>query len=492
MTDAIKQRVGGSPSRGLALALLATTQFVLILDIAIVTVALPSIGTDLDFATADLSWVINAYALLFGGFLLLGGRMADLVGRRRMFIAGLVLFTAASLAGALAQSALWLVIARGAQGLGAALVSPAALSMVMSLFPEGSERNKALGVWGAVAGSGGAAGAILGGVLTDAFAWEAVLYVNIPVGIAAVALAPRLLPEGRDVVGIRSFDMAGAFSVTAGLVALIYAVVDAPDAGWASTQTLALGAISLALIAAFIAIEGRARRPLLPLSTFRNAMLRTANIGAVLTTMALFPMWFLLTLYTQQVLGYTPLEAGLAQLPIALLIVLAAGPTGQLVTRIGPRVPMVAGLVLVAGGLLWFSQVSPGGTFLADILGPSVLAGVGAAMAFIAGVIAATSGASEDDSGLASGLINTSQQVGGAIGVAAIAAIATARTESVVAAGERLPAIALTQGYRTGYLVAAAVALAGAIVVAALLPRRTERPASDRTEAEPQPVQVAA
>ena len=492
MTDAIKQRVGGSPSRGLALALLATTQFVLILDIAIVTVALPSIGTDLDFATADLSWVINAYALLFGGFLLLGGRMADLVGRRRMFITGLVLFTAASLAGALAQSALWLVIARGAQGLGAALVSPAALSMVMSLFPEGSERNKALGVWGAVAGSGGAAGAILGGVLTDAFSWQAVLYVNIPVGIAAVALAPRLLPEGRDVVGIRSFDMAGAFSVTAGLVALIYAVVDAPDAGWGSTQTLALGVISLALIAAFIAIEGRTKRPLLPLSTFRNAMLRSANIGAVLTTMALFPMWFLLTLYTQQVLGYTPLEAGLAQLPIALLIVLAAGPTQQLVTRIGPRVPMVAGLVLVAGGLLWFSQVSPGGTFLADILGPSVLAGVGAAMAFIAGVIAATSGASEDDSGLASGLINTSQQVGGAIGVAAIAAIATARTENVIAAGERLPAIALTQGYRTGYLVAAAVALAGAIVVAALLPRRTELPATGRPEGEPQSVRLAA
>ena len=249
MTDALK-----SPSRGLALALLAVTQFVLILDSAIVTVALPSIGTDLDFASADLSWVINAYALLFGGFLLLGGRMADLVGRRRMFMAGLILFTVASLAGALAQSALWLVIARGAQGLGAALVSPAALSLVMSLFREGSERNKALGVWGAVAGSGGAAGAILGGVLTDAFSWQAVLYVNIPVGIAAVALAPRLLPEGRDVAGIRSFDLAGAVSVTAGLALLIYAVVDADSAGWGSTQTLGLGAISLALIAAFLAI----------------------------------------------------------------------------------------------------------------------------------------------------------------------------------------------------------------------------------------------
>jgi EmrB/QacA subfamily drug resistance transporter len=492
VTDSIKRRLDGSSSRGLALALLATTQFILILDIAIMTVALPSIGTDLDFATADLSWVINAYALLFGGFLLLGGRMSDLIGRRRMFMAGLIIFTVASLGGALAQSALWLVIARGAQGLGAALVSPAALSLVMTLFPEGSERNKALGVWGAVAGSGGAAGAILGGVLTDVFAWEAVLYVNIPVGIAAVALAPRLLPEGRDAVGIRSFDLAGAVSVTSGLALLIYAVVDADSAGWGSTQTLVLGALSLALIAGFLAIESRAKRPLLPLSTFRNKMLRSANVGMLLASMALFPMWFLLTLYTQAVLGYTPLEAGLAQLPIALLIVVSAGPAQQLVTRTGPRIPFAVGMVMVAAGLLWFSQVSSGGTFLAYILGPSVLAGVGAALAFIAGTIGATTGASDDDSGLASGLINTSQQVGGAIGVAAIAAIATARTNDLLAAGESLPAAALTEGYQTGYLVAAAVALAGAAVVAALLPSTTKRQASDRPEVEPEPVRVAA
>jgi EmrB/QacA subfamily drug resistance transporter len=490
MTGATEQGAKG-PSRGLALALLASTQFVLILDIAIVTVALPSIGTDLDFAPADLSWVINAYALLFGGFLLLGGRMADLIGRRRMFMAGLVLFTLASLAGALAQSALWLVIARGAQGLGAALVSPAALSLVLTLFREGPERNRALGVWGAVAGSGGAAGAILGGVLTDVLSWEAVLYVNIPVGIAAVALAPRLLPEGRDLAGVRSFDLAGAVSVTAGLALLIYAVVDAPEAGWGSTQTLGLGAISLALIAAFVAIEAAAKRPLLPLRTFRNAMLRSANVGAVLTTMALFPMWFLLTLYTQQVLGYSPLESGLAQLPIALLIVAAAGPTQQLVTRIGPRIPMTVGLVMVAGALLWFSQISAGGSFLADILGPSILAGVGASMAFIAGTIAATTGAAEGEAGLASGLLNTSQQVGGAIGIAAIAAIATARTDDVIATGERVAAVALTEGYQTGYLVAAGVALAAATVVAVLLPRHNAAPVSERTDAEPEPARVA-
>jgi EmrB/QacA subfamily drug resistance transporter len=500
MTEAIKRRVNGSSPRGLALALLATTQFVLILDIAIVTVALPSIGTDLDFAPADLSWVINAYALMFGGFLLLGGRMADLIGRRRMFMVGLIVFVAASLAGALAQSALWLVIARGVQGLGAALVSPAALSLVMTLFPEGPERNKALGVWGAVAGSGGAAGAILGGVLTDVLSWQSVLYVNIPVGIAAVALAPRLLPEGRDVAGIRSFDLAGAVSVTAGLALLIYAVVDAENAGWTSVQTLVLGATSLALIASFVAIESRAKRPLLPLSTFRNRMLRSANIGAVLTTMALFPMWFLLTLYTQQVLGYSPLESGLAQLPIAVLIVVAAGPAQQLVTRMGPRIPLAAGLVMVAAGLAWFSQVSAGGSFLADILGPSILAGVGAALSFIAGTIAATSGTSEGDSGLASGLLNTSQQVGGSIGIAAIAAIATTRTENVIAAGERVQAVALTEGFQTGYVVAAAVALVAALVVTVLLPRRseqpvieTEQPATEQVrEAEVRPAQVAA
>jgi EmrB/QacA subfamily drug resistance transporter len=491
MSEVPKHRPEASSSRGLALALLATTQFVLILDIAIVTVALPSIGTDLDFATADLSWVINAYALMFGGFLLLGGRMSDLIGRRRMFMAGLIVFTTASLAGALAQSALWLVVARGTQGLGAALVSPAALSLVMTLFREGPERNKALGIWGAVAGSGGAAGAILGGVLTDVFAWQAVLYVNIPVGIAAVALAPRLLPEGRDIAGIRSFDLAGALSVTAGLALLIYAVVDAPNAGWGSTQTLVLGVIALALIAAFVRIEASAKRPLLPLGTFRNDMLRSANLGAVLTTAALFPMWFLLTLYTQEVLGYTPLEAGLAQLPIALLIVFAAAPSQQLVTRIGPRIPFAAGLVLVAGGLFWFSQVSTDGSFLEDILGPSVLAGIGAALAFIAGTIAATTGAADEDAGLASGLLNTSQQVGGAIGTAAIAAIATAQTTNALGTGKALPA-ALTEGYHTGYLVVAGVALAAAIVVAVLVPGRRMAMTSETGQAEAPPARVAA
>ena len=268
-------------------------------------------------------------------------------------------------------------------------------------------------------------------------------------------------------------------------------MVDAETAGWASTQTLVLGAISLTLIAAFVAIEATAKRPLLPLSTFRNRTLRSANIGSVLTTMALFPMWFLLTLYTQQVLGYSPLEAGLAQLPIALLIVLSAAPTQQLVTRIGPRVPMSVGLAMIAGGLLWFSQVSAGGSFLADILGPSVLAGVGAAMAFISGTIAATTGAADDDAGLASGLVNTSQQVGGSIGVAAIASIATSRTSDLLAAGDGLT-VALTEGYQTGYLIAAGVALVAAIAVAVLLPRGSERLAGVAEVPEPEAVPARA
>jgi EmrB/QacA subfamily drug resistance transporter len=407
-----------------------------------------------------------------------------------MFMAGLILFTAASLAGALAQSALWLVIARGAQGLGAALVSPAALSLVMTLFPEGAERNKALGVWGAVAGSGGAAGAILGGILTDVLSWEAVLYVNIPVGIAAVALAPRLLPEGRDIGGIRSFDVAGAVSVTAGLALLIYAVVDAPDAGWGSAQTLIVGAMALALLAAFVAIEASAKRPLLPLRTLRNGMLRSANLGAVLTTAALFPMWFLLTLYTQAVLGYTPLEAGLAQLPIALLIVVAAGPTQQLVTRIGPRIPFVAGLLLVAGGLFWFSQVSPGGSFLEDILGPSVLAGIGAAMAFIAGTIAATTGAAEEDAGLASGLFNTAQQVGGALGLAVLSTLAADKSASVLADLGRQPSQveavdALLDGFQVAFTAAAILVAFGAVLLMLLV--RKEDVANVNPDAAPVP-----
>jgi EmrB/QacA subfamily drug resistance transporter len=473
--------------KGRALALLASTQFVLILDAAIVGVALPSIGRDLDFAREDLSWVANAYTLMFGGFLLLGGRIADLLGRRRMFIAGLVLFTAASLLGALAQSALWLVLARAAQGLGAALVSPAALSLVMTLFTEGAERNKALGVWGAVAGSGGAAGVILGGVLTEWLGWEAVLYVNVPIGLAAALLATRLLPEGREAAGTRSFDLAGAVSVTAGLALLVYALVDANDAGWGSAQTLGLGAAALVLLVSFVAIELRAPRPLAPLAIFRNRALRGANIVSVAMTMAMFPMFFFLTFYTQQVLGYSPIEAGFAQLPIALSIILSAGLASQVVTRAGYKPTMVAGLVVTAAGLVWFGQVSAGGSFLGDVLGPSLVVGFGVAFAFVAATIAATTGVPGHQAGLASGLVNTSQQVGGALGLAVLVALSTERTDAVDTA---LP-VALTEGYQAGFLGGAGLALLGALLALLLLSSRESREHAEAARRE-QPARAAA
>ena len=341
----------------LALALLALAQFVVVLDASIVNVALPSIGRDLQFSQDDLSWVVNSYTLFFGGFLLLGGRMADLIGRRRLFMAGLVLFALASLAGGFASSPGMLIAARAVQGLGAALLSPAALSLVTVMFAEGAERNKAMGVWGAVAGSGGAAGVLLGGVLTEYAGWEWVLFVNVPIGIAAAALAPRLLPESRN-TGTRHFDIAGAVSVTAGLSLLVYTLVDASDAGWTSGQTLGLGAVALALIGTFILIETRlSKAPLVPFDIFRNRTISGTNVVGLLVAMALFSMFFFVSLYMQQVLGYDALEAGLAYLPLALGIIVSAGIASALVTRFGFKPILVSGLVLTAAGLIWFAQV---------------------------------------------------------------------------------------------------------------------------------------
>src|SRR5215211_3692802 len=340
-----------SVPKWLALALLALTQFVIVLDASIVNVALPSIGRALAFSQDDLSWVVNAYTLTFGGFLLLGGRLADLLGRRRIFIGGLVLFSLASLVGGFAQSDVWLIAARAVQGLGAAIISPAALSLVTTMFAEGAERNRALGVWGAVAGSGGAAGVLLGGVLTEYAGWEWVLFVNVPIGLAVAALAPRLLAESRDTGRERVFDAAGAFAVTAGLALLVYTLVDANDAGWGSTQTLGLGALALALLAAFVLVELRARHPLMPFSIFRLRTLRGADTVGLLIGMTLFAMFFFLSLYMQQVLGYDALEAGLAYLPLALSIIVSAGVASQLVTRVGFKPTLIGGLVLIAVGL---------------------------------------------------------------------------------------------------------------------------------------------
>jgi EmrB/QacA subfamily drug resistance transporter len=475
-------------SKNLALALLAAAQFVVVLDAAIVNVALPSIGRDLDFAQGDLSWVVNSYTLFFGGFLLLGGRLADLLGRRRMFIYGMWLFAAASLAGGFAQSDVMLIVARAVQGLGAALISPAALAIVTTTFAEGAERNKALGVWGAVAGSGGAAGVLLGGILTDGLGWEWVLFVNVPIGIAAALIAPRLLGESRD-RSRSSFDIAGAVSVTAGLSLLVYTLVDANDAGWGSTQTLGLGAVSLVLLALFVAIESRTKHPLVPFSIFRLRTLRGSNAVGLLLGMSLFSMFFFISLYMQQVLDYEPLTAGLAYLPLAITIIVSAGVASTLVTRIGFKPTLIAGMLLIAAGLVWFAQVSaPGGTYVGDILFPSLLAAVGLGLAFVPTTIAAVTGTRPDEAGLASGLINTSQQVGGALGLAILATVATGRTDDAIATGERNPAVALTEGFQDAFIVGAGMALLGALLAATLISSKDSREhaeAAQRGEAAP-------
>jgi EmrB/QacA subfamily drug resistance transporter len=459
----------------LALALLATTQFVVVLDAAIVNVALPSIGRALDFSQDNLAWVVNAYTLTFGGFLLLGGRLADLLGRRRMFMYGLVVFSIASLLGGLAQSDIWLIAARAAQGLGAALVSPAALSIITNTFQEGAERNRALGVWGAVAGSGGAAGVLLGGVLTEYLGWEWVLFVNVPIGVGAALLAPRLLAESRDEVEHRSFDVVGAISVTGGLALLVYTLLDANQAGWGSTKTIVLGIVSVLLLIGFIVWERGRRAPLVPFSIFRLRTLRGANIVSLLVAMSLFSMFFFISLYMQQVLGYDALKAGISYLPLALTIIVSAGLASALVTRIGFKITLTVGMLFVAGGLLWFAQVPPNGSYVSDLLGPMLLAAIGLGLSFVPVTIAAVTGIRPDQAGLASGLVNTSQQVGGALGLAILVAVANATTTSQISDGVRDRAVALTEGFQDAFLVGAGFALAGAVLAATLISSKDAR-----------------
>jgi EmrB/QacA subfamily drug resistance transporter len=462
--------------RSLALALLAMTQFVIVIDASIVNVALPSIGAHLHFSRDDLSWVVNAYTLTFGGFLLLGGRLADLLGRRRMFMIGLVLFSLASLAGGVAQSEAWLIVARATQGLGAAIVSPAALSIVTTTFAEGAERNRALGVWGAVAGAGGAAGVLLGGLLTSGLSWRWVLFVNVPIGIAAATLAPRLLLESRADDGTKGFDLPGAVTITAGLALLVYAVVDAVNVGWGSTSTVLRLAGAAVLIISFIAIERRQRHPLLPFSIFRLRTLRGADVVGLLIGMSLFSMFFFISLYLQDVLHFSPIKAGLSYLPLAFGIILSAGAASQLATRMGFKPTLIAGLLMIAGGLLWFSRVrAPGGSYAADVLGPSLLAAGGLGFSFVPVTIAAVTGVRPHEAGLASGLINTSQQVGGALGLAILATLANSRTQSLLHAGVHNPSVALTKGFDRAFLAGAGFAVAGAILATVLISSRDSR-----------------
>jgi EmrB/QacA subfamily drug resistance transporter len=471
-------------AKNIVLLLLAMTQFVIVIDASIVNVALPSIGGALHFSQTDLSWVVNAYTLTFGGFLLLGGRLADLLGRRRMFILGLGVFSIASLLGGLAQSEPWLIAARAAQGLGAAIVSPAALSIITTTFQDGEERNRALGVWGAVAGAGGAAGVLLGGVLTSGLSWRWVLFVNVPIGLFCMLAAPRVLVESRAELEHREFDVPGAVTVTAGLALLVFAMVEAVNDGWGSTATILRLAGAAALLVVFVAIELRRRAPLMPFSIFRLRTLRGANIVALLVGMSLFSMFYFISLYMQQVLHFSALKTGLSYLPLAVGIIVSAGGASVLVTRLGFKPVLITGLLFIAAGLLWFSQVRANGSFTADVLGPSLLAAVGLGLSFVPVTIAAVTGTRPDEAGLASGLVNTSQQVGGAIGLAVLATIANTRTNDLLGAGGHTRITALTDGFGRAFMTGAGFAILGAALAMVLISSRDSRAHSQAARAE--------
>jgi EmrB/QacA subfamily drug resistance transporter len=412
------------PRRWQALGLICTAVFMTVLDIAIVNVALPSIGEKLHFSPDSLQWVITAYAITFGGFLLLGGRAADLLGRRRVFMVGLAIFTGASLACGLSTSEAFLIVARGVQGFGAAIVSPAALSIVSTTFEEGAERNKALGIWGAVAGSGAAVGVLLGGILTTYLGWEWIFFVNVPVGAACLVLTPVFVRESRVEAAQRSYDLPGAISITTSLILLVFAVSKAPDVGWATARTIGLLAGSAVLAAAFLVIETRTRRPLMPLSIFRVRVLAGANAVGFLLGGAIFGSFFLLTQYMQVVLHYSALKAGVAFLATAGTSVVAAGVAQALVTRLGVRRILAIGMLLIAVGQYLYTRFPVDGSYATDLLPGFVAYGVGIAFAFVPVSIAALAGVSSDEAGLASGLINTNQQIGGAIGTAVVSSVA--------------------------------------------------------------------
>jgi EmrB/QacA subfamily drug resistance transporter len=454
-----------------ALALLLGVQFMVVLDIAIVNVALPSIQTDLHFSQANLQWIVSAYALLFGGFLLLWGRVADLIGRRRVFVVGLVVFTGASLLSGLSWSEGVLIGARALQGLGAAMITPAALSILTTTFTEGKERNAALGAWGGVGAFGAVAGVLLGGVLTDALSWQWIFFVNVPVGVLGLALAPLLLTESRD-ARVKSFDLPGAALVTGGLVTLVYAITQANNNGWSSLETITLFATALVVLTAFVVWERRAAEPLVPFSFFRLRTVVGANIAGLILGTAIFAMFLMLTLYMQQVLHYSAMKTGVAYLAVAATAIFWSGLAAQLVTRVGVKPVLVAGMAALSAGLVYFTQVSPDGTYLGDLLPGFLLIGIGLGFSFVPISIAALAGVQPAEAGLASGLINMSQQIGGALGIAALSAIATSTTKSSIVSGTAR-GTALTDGFQAAFVGAAAIAIVG-ILVALFVVRRAD------------------
>jgi EmrB/QacA subfamily drug resistance transporter len=458
--------------RWLALAVIVAAQFMVVLDVAIVNVALPSIKTDLHFSQVNLQWVITAYSIFFGGALLLGGRLADRLGRRRLFVAALALFAVASLLSGLAWSEGSLIAFRALQGLGGALLSPAALALLMTTFSEGKERNLALGVWGAAAGSGGAAGVLLGGVLTSYLSWSWIFFINVPVGVFLIVVTPRLLRESRAEVQHRTFDVAGAVSITSGLMLLVYAMTRATQIGWGSAETITLLAAAAALVASFFVIELRSKAPLLPMRIFRLRTLAGSNLTSLLIGASIFSMFFLLTLYMQQVLHYSAIKTGIAYIALTFAIIAFSGVAQALTTRLGVRRVLPIGMLISAGALLLYTQLPVHGQYFWDIFPAFVLSGIGLAMSFVPVSIGGLTGVRQGDAGVASGLINTTQQIGGAIGLAAAATISTTFTSHYVSnhAGTSLQSgAALTHGFEIAFYVLAALSLLGAVAAAVLV-----------------------
>ena len=473
----------------LALVVIALAQLMVVLDVAIVNVALPSIQRELHFAATDLEWVVNAYAIAFGGLLLLGGRTGDLFGRRRMFIIGALLFTAGSLAGGLATSSTFLIVARGAQGVGAAVLAPTALSLLAATFPQGPQRNRALGVYSGVSAGGGAIGLLMGGIITNYFSWRWIMFVNIPIGLLLSFAAPRLLPRGEGKAG--RLDLPGAITVTAGVSLLVYSLARAATSDLSDSVTRATLGIAIALLVTFVALESRGRHPLMPLRIFANRNRSGAYGLSLAVGAALSGMLFLLTLFLQNVLNFSPLQAGFAFLPTAAGIVAGAGLTARLIGRVGPRVPMTTGALLAATGMFWLSAVTVHANYVADVLGPLVVLSIGLGMAFVSTSVIAISGVQPNESGLASALLNVGRQLGGSLGIAVMGTIATTVTRSQLSTGPFTHAavnIALTAGFSSAFEIAGVIAIAG-FVTALVAVRHRPSPVATATTAE---VEIAA
>ena len=464
------------------LVLICLAQFMVVLDATIVNVALPSIQKDLHLSEGNLQWIVNAYTLVFGGFLLLGGRAGDLLGRKRLFLIGLVIFTGASLFDGLANSEGMLIGARALQGFGAALISPAALSIIATTFSEGTERAKALGVWAAIAIGGSAVGLVLGGVLTQYFSWPWIFFVNVPIGIVGFVLSMRLIPESRDEQAHRSYDLAGAVTVTGGLMALVYAIVDAQQAGWGSAKTLGFFGLAVALLATFVVVELRTKAPLVRLSIFRIRSLLTANVAMLLAMSGMFAMFFFNTLYIQRILGFSPVKAGVALLPFSAGIMVSAGLASAFAPRVGVRPVAAIGFLLTAAGLALFTQLPVDGSYLTNVLPSIVLSSLGMGAVFMPLTLIATTGLEDSDQGLASGLFNTSQQIGGALGLAVLSTIATSRTAAAVGSPDHNLVVGFHWAFGAG---AVAMIIALGVMVALLRSRHVARIEEQAASGEP-------